>query len=205
MRATKLQGVVIRGGRNRWGAGPNLAMAGARQRILRCDPFVNAYADSLRYPQFLGPFPATPAAAPRCRRSGEPHPWSALWPASPRLRCLASRCRQVRGRWRRGPHRPPRILSAPQKAASGHDDGLPRALTIRRISSVASTPVISLPISSRGIAITASAESFRPSPKGTPGARRRATIVMRAWNIDDASMTTAPTGGRLASPNVCKK
>jgi hypothetical protein len=28
---------------------------------------------------------------------------------------------------------------------------------------------------------------------------------MRAWNIDGASMMTAPTGGRLASPKVSKK
>jgi hypothetical protein len=31
------------------------------------------------------------------------------------------------------------------------------------------------------------------------------TAVMRAWNIDGASIMTAPTGGRLASPKVSKK
>ena len=39
---------------------------------------------------------------------------------------------------------------------------------------------------------------------GTPGARRRATAIMRAWNIDDASMMTAATGGRLASPKAVR-
>jgi hypothetical protein len=45
----------------------------------------------------------------------------------------------------------------------------------------------------------------RPSPKGTPGAKRLATAVMRAWNIDCASMMTIPTGDRLASPKVSRK
>jgi hypothetical protein len=43
------------------------------------------------------------------------------------------------------------------------------------------------------------------SPNGTPGARRRTTAVMRAWNIDGASMMTAATGGLMASPKVSKK
>jgi hypothetical protein len=48
------------------------------------------------------------------------------------------------------------------------------------------TPVITLPVSSRGIAIIISAESWRSSPNGTPGARRRTTAVTRASNIDGA-------------------
>jgi hypothetical protein len=49
------------------------------------------------------------------------------------------------------------------------------------------------------------AVSLRPSPNGTPGAKRRTTAVVRAWNIVGASIMTAPTGGRLASPKVSKK
>jgi putative ABC transport system substrate-binding protein len=45
----------------------------------------------------------------------------------------------------------------------------------------------------------------RPWPNGTPGARRRTTAVMRAWNIEGASTMTAPSGGRLASPKVSRK
>src|SRR5262249_53968329 len=86
-----------------------------------------------------------------------------------------------------------------------HGSGLPRSRTIRRISSAASTPDIILPISSGGIAATILAVSLRPSPNGTPGARRRTTAVMWAWNIDGPSMTTALTGGLLASPKVSKK
>jgi hypothetical protein len=69
-----------------------------------------------------------------------------------------------------------------------HGHGLPRPWTNRRISSAVSRLDIILPISSDGIA------SFRRTPNGTLGARLRTTAVTRAWNIDGASMMTAPTG-----------
>ena len=99
------------------------------------------------------------------------------------------------------------LVGAPRwrTAARGHGLGLPRTWTRRRINSAASTPDIILPISSGGIVACISAESLRPSPNGTPGASRRATAVRRARNIDVASIMTAPTGGRLASPKVSKK
>jgi hypothetical protein len=37
------------------------------------------------------------------------------------------------------------------------------------------------------------------------GARRRTTAVMRACNIDGASMMTAATGGRPDAPKVSRK
>jgi hypothetical protein len=83
-----------------------------------------------------------------------------------------------------------------REPATGHFSAPSRPSTRRNISCAASTPDIILPISSGGIAVIILALSVRPSPNGTPGARRRTTAVMRAWNIDGASMMTAPTGGR---------
>jgi hypothetical protein len=75
----------------------------------------------------------------------------------------------------------------------------PRAAGIKHLSSAASTPdIIILPISSGVIAIVISAESVRPSPNGTPGARRGSTAVMRASNIDGDSMMTAPSSAGIA-------
>jgi hypothetical protein len=81
--------------------------------------------------------------------------------------------------------------------AAGHYASVSRPST-SRINCVASLPDIILPVSSGDIAVIILALSLRPSPNGTPGA----TAVTRAWNIDGASMMTAPTGGRLASPKV---
>jgi hypothetical protein len=72
------------------------------------------------------------------------------------------------------------LTNVTRRERSGHGRGLPRPWTSRRISSAASTPDIVLPISSGGIAVIILALSVRPSPNGTPGARRRTTAVMRA-------------------------
>ena len=92
-----------------------------------------------------------------------------------------------------------------REAAGGHSKSLPRLSTSRRISREASSPDNILPICSGGIDAVILALSSRPSPKGTPGAKRLTTAVMRAWNIDGASMMTTPTGDRLASPKVSRK
>jgi hypothetical protein len=97
------------------------------------------------------------------------------------------------------------VESAKAPKAAGVHGPERRSRTSRRINSAASTPDIILPISSGGIAEIILAVSLRLSPNGTPGAKRRTTAVMRARNIDGASMMMAPTGGRLASPKVSKK
>jgi hypothetical protein len=97
-----------------------------------------------------------------------------------------------------------RPLPCAKPATGPHSPGLRRSCTSRRISSAASTPNIILPMSSGGIATIALAVSFRHSPNGTPGARRRTTAVTRAWNIEGASMMTAPAGGHPPSPKVSR-
>jgi hypothetical protein len=151
--------------------------------------------------------PAAPATARSSPPSAGLRLGSAPWPGGQSLHCGGNRTTHGLPAGVLHPERFRVLDDGPgrREAAGGHYPSLLRPSTSRKISCEASSPDSILPICSGGIDVIIWALTSRPLPEGNTGSQAPDHCSHAAWNIDGASMMTAPTGGRLASPKVSKK